>query len=84
MTVSAAGIARQLGATRQGLNWRAPCPCGCGYGLSLCDGADVSLLVHCYVGCDFNEIMPALVEYGLLDDDDDVDSHVSRRGIVCP
>jgi hypothetical protein len=27
------------------------------------------LLVHCYGGCDFNEIMLALIEYGLLDGD---------------
>jgi putative DNA primase/helicase len=68
MTMSAAGIAHQLRAMRQGRNWRVPfCPCGCGYALSFCDGADGRLLVHCYGGCDFNEIMLALVEYGLLD-----------------
>ena len=81
---SAAGIARRLGATRQGNNWRAPCPCGCGYSLSLADGEDGRLLAFCFGGCEFNEIMPALVEYGLLDDDDGDDSHVSRRVIVCP
>jgi hypothetical protein len=81
--MSAAGIARQLGATRQAHNWRAPCPCGCGYGLSFCDGADGRLLVHCFGGCNFHQIMPALVEYGLLDDDDGDDLHVSRRVIVC-
>ena len=78
-----AGIARQLGATRQGNNWRCACPRGCGYGLSFCDGADGRLLAFCFGGCAFDEIMSALVEYGLLDDDDD-DSHVSRRVIVCP
>ena len=81
--MSAAGIARQLGATRQAHNWRAPCPCGCGYGLSFCDGADGRLLVHCFGGCNSDQIMPALVEYGLLDDDDGDDLHVSRRVIVC-
>ena len=68
--MSAAGIALQLGAMRQGRNWRVLCPRGCGYALSFCDGADGRLLVHCYGGCDFNEIMLALVEYGLLDGDD--------------
>jgi len=83
--MSAAGIARQLGATRQGNNWRCACPRGCGYGLSFCDGPDGRLLAFCFGGCEFNEIMLALVEYGLLDDDDgDDDLHVSRRVIVCP
>jgi hypothetical protein len=81
--MGAAGIARQLGATRQGNNWRCACPRGCGYGLSFCDGPDGRLLAFCFGGCQFDRIMAALVEYGLLDDDDD-DLHVSRRVIVCP
>jgi putative DNA primase/helicase len=81
--MSAAGIARQLGATRQGNNWRCACPRGCGYGLSFCDGADGRLLAFCFGGCAFDEIMSALVEYGLLDADDDDDLHVSRRVTVC-
>ena len=68
--MSAAAIARQLGATRQGHNWRTPCPCGCGYALSFCDSADGRLLVHCYGGCDFPDIFAELVQYGLLDGDD--------------
>jgi putative DNA primase/helicase len=81
--MDAAGIARQLGATRQAHNWRAPCPCGCGYGLSFCDGPDGRLLVFCFGGCRFDRIMAALVEYGQLDDDDDDDLHVSRLVTVC-
>jgi putative DNA primase/helicase len=77
-----AGIARQLGATRQGNNWRCACPRGCGYSLSFCDGPDGRLLAFCFGGCSFDRIMAALVEYGLLDDDDD-DSHVSRGVTVC-
>ena len=78
--MSAAGIARQLGATRQGNNWRCACPRGCGYSLSFSDGEDGRLLAFCFGGCEFDEIMLALVEYGLLDDDDDAgdDPHVSR------
>ena len=78
----AAGIARQLGATRQGNNWRCACPRGCGYGLSFCDGADGRLLAFCFGGCPFDRIIAALVEYGLLDDDGD-DSHVSPSVTVC-
>jgi hypothetical protein len=83
MTMNAAGIARQLGATRQGNNWRCACPRGCGYGLSFCDRADGRLLAFCFGGCAFDEIMSALVEYGLLDDDDGDDFHVSRGVTVC-
>jgi hypothetical protein len=81
MSMNAAGIARQLGATRQGSNWRCACPRGCGYGLSFCDGADGRLLTFCFGGCPFDRIMAALVEYGLLDDGDD--SQVSRSVTVC-
>jgi hypothetical protein len=79
----AAGIARHLGATRQGNNWRAPCPCGCGYSLSLADGKDGGLLAFCFGGCAFNKIIAELVQYGLLDDDDGDSLHVSRSVIVC-
>jgi hypothetical protein len=82
MTMNAAGIARQLGATRQGHNWRAPCPCECGYSLSLADGEDGRLLAFCLGGCPFDRIMAALIEFGLLDDDGD-DSQVSRSVTVC-
>ena len=81
--MSAAGIARNVGATRQGNNWRCACPRGCGYGLSFCDGANGRLLAFCFGGCAFNQIMSALVEYGLLDDDGDDDLHVSRGVTVC-
>src|SRR6516165_9926580 len=80
--MSAAGIARQLGATRHGNNWRAACPCECGYSLSLADGKDGRLLAFCFGGCPFDRIIAALVEYGLLDDDGD-DSQVSRSVTVC-
>jgi hypothetical protein len=75
--MNAAGVARQLGATRQAHNWRAPCPLGCGYNLSLCDGEDRRMLVHCFGGCNPSLILSALVEYGLYDDDGG-DLEVSR------
>jgi hypothetical protein len=69
--MSTAGIARQLGATRQGHNWRIPlCLRGCGYPLFLADGEDGKLLTHCLGGCSHNAIMAALVPYGLLNGDD--------------
>jgi phage/plasmid primase-like uncharacterized protein len=68
--MGAAAIARQLGATRQGHNWRCLCPLDCGYSLSLSDGEDGRLLAFCYGGCEFDRIMSALVGFGLLDGDD--------------
>ena len=38
--------------------------------MSLSDGEDGRLLAFCFGGCTFDEIMLALVEYGLLDGDD--------------
>ena len=66
----AATIARNLGGERGGANWHCPCPLGCNYALSLAEGEDGRLLAHCFGGCDYHEILAALVEYGLLDDDD--------------
>ena len=82
--MNAAAIARRLSGQRHGNNWRCACPRDCGYSLSLSDGEDGRLLAFCFGGCEFNEIMAALVEYGLLDDHVGDDSHVSRPVIVCP
>ena len=75
-----ATIARNLGGVHGGANWRCPCPLGCGYSLSLAEGADGRLLAHCFGGCEYHEIELALIEYGLLDDDD---FEVSRCVTVC-
>jgi phage/plasmid primase-like uncharacterized protein len=83
MTMGAAGIARRLGGRRQGDNWRFACPRDCGYSLSLSDGEDGRLLAFCFGGCTFDEVMLALVEYGLLDGDD-VDPGASQGGRVAP
>jgi hypothetical protein len=80
--MNAGGIAQQLGATRQGKNWRAPCPCGCGYSLSLADGENGGLLAFCFGGCAFDKIIAELVQYGLLDDEDGDNLHVSRSVTV--
>jgi putative DNA primase/helicase len=82
MTMSAAGIARRLGGRRQGDNWRCACPLNCGYCLVLSDREGGGLLLHCFGGCTFNEVMLTLVEYGLLDGDDVDDSRVSRPAIA--
>jgi hypothetical protein len=46
----------------------------------LTEGEDGRLLAHCFGGCDYREIEAALVEFGILDDDD---SEVSRSVTVC-
>jgi hypothetical protein len=78
----AAFVAGNIGAVRQGHNWRAPCPLGCGYDLSLADGGDGRLLLFCYGGCSYNAVMAALVEYGLLDSDDG-DLHAPPPAAIC-
>jgi hypothetical protein len=75
-------IARNLGGQRGGANWRCPCPLGCGYVVSLAEGKDGRLLAHCFGGCDYREIETALVEYGLLDDDDLIEVSRSVRSVV--
>jgi putative DNA primase/helicase len=75
----AATIARRLEGQLQGNDWRCTCPLGCGYDLSLRDGEHGQLLAYCFGGCEFNQIMLALVEFGLLDDDDGGDFHAPRR-----
>jgi putative DNA primase/helicase len=77
--MGAAVIARQLGATRQGNNWRCACPLDCGYALSLSDGEDGRLLAFCFGGCEFDHVMLALVEFGLLDGDDSDSLHEPRE-----
>jgi hypothetical protein len=72
---SATAIALRLGGQQHGHNWRMDCPRGCGYELSLSDGEDGKLLAHCFGGCEFETILPALVPHGLLDDDDDAMCH---------
>jgi putative DNA primase/helicase len=67
---TAASLACRLDGQRQGHNWRLPCPLGCGYTLALADAEDGRLLAHCFGGCDYANILSALVEHGLFDDDD--------------
>lgn len=67
--ISAATIARSLQGHRQGHNWRCPCPLGCGYAVSIADGEN-GLLIHCFGGCGYEEVLTTLVEHGLLDCDD--------------
>jgi phage/plasmid primase-like uncharacterized protein len=64
---SAADIACRLGGRGQGDSGRAPCPLQCGYTLSLRDAEGGRLLAYCFGGCEFADIMAALVEFGAFD-----------------
>jgi len=66
-------IARALGGKRSGRGWIVPCithddrrP-----SLSLADGDDGRLLVHCFAGCDTRDILVALHARGLFVDNKD-------------
>jgi hypothetical protein len=81
--MGAAAVARQLGATRQGNNWRCACPLDCGYSLSLSEGENGQLLAFCFGGCEFDHVILALVEFGLLDGDSD-SLHEPREAAAAP
>ena len=51
-------IAMQLGkARREGRGWRTHCPVHHGFSLNVADGRDDKLLVHCWAGCEADEIL---------------------------
>lgn len=67
----AADIARMLGgAKRNSRGWLAQCCCHKDRvpSLSLCDGDDGRLLVHCFGGCDWRDILAELLRRGWIED----------------
>src|SRR5215212_9616993 len=73
--MSADQIGRGLKGRRNGGGWLVSCPCpnhGKGRGdhspsLSLADGDDGRLLLRCFAGCDFLDILAELKRRGLAD-----------------
>jgi putative DNA primase/helicase len=73
--MSAEQIAVALRGRRQGNNWLCCCPCpnhGKGRGdrspsLSIADGEDGRLLLRCFAGCDFVDVLDELKRRGLAD-----------------
>ena len=60
-------IAVALGdARREGHDWRARCPVHGGHGLTLADGLGGKLLVKCWGGCQWREILDELRSLGLI------------------
>lgn len=75
--MSAAQIGVALKGRRNGSGWLVSCPCpnhGKGRGdrnpsLSVDDGDDDRLLLCCFAGCDFGDILDEMKYRGLVDDD---------------
>ena len=64
-------IARALGGRRSGGQWMARCICHDDKtpSLALREGEGARLLVHCFAGCDWRDILMELKRRGLLDHD---------------
>src|SRR5215212_956146 len=75
--MSADQIGRALKGRRNGAGWLVSCPCpnhGKGRGdrspsLSVADGDDGRLLLRCFAGCEFLDVLDELQRRGLVDDD---------------
>jgi hypothetical protein len=75
--MSADHIGRALNGRRNGSGWLVRCPCpdhGKGRGdwspsLSIADGDDGRILLRCFAGCEFLDVLDELKHRGLIDDD---------------
>lgn len=64
--ITAEEFARAVGARRSGAGWQARCPAhhDRNPSLSISEGADGRLLLHCFSGCSFEAILAAVPECG--------------------
>lgn len=69
--MNSATIAKALGGYRAGAAWMARCPAHDDHtpSLSVRDGKNGRVLVHCFAGCDQRDVITALSELGLWDAD---------------
>ncbi|MBR0880984.1 toprim domain-containing protein [Bradyrhizobium liaoningense] len=85
--MSADVIGQALNGRRNGGGWLVRCPCpnhGKGRGdrnpsLSVADGDDERLLLRCFAGCDFLEILDELKRKGLVDSEPRISGHFVRK-----
>jgi putative DNA primase/helicase len=65
--ISAAELAKALGGRRYGRQWQARCPAHDDHdpSLSVCEGDDGRILVHCHAGCEQGAVIDALRSRGL-------------------
>jgi hypothetical protein len=68
----AARVAAGLKGRKSGEGWSVVCPChnDRNPSLSVTDGDDGRLLLHCFAGCQFDDILAELRRRGLVDDYD--------------
>jgi putative DNA primase/helicase len=61
-------IARALKGHRSGKGWLAKCPCHDDRtaSLSITEGDDARLLLNCFAGCEFTDIIDALRDHGVI------------------
>jgi putative DNA primase/helicase len=67
--MTATEIAAALGGKREGREWRCPCPVHGGRSLTLTEGRDGKLLIHCFGGCESREVFDELRSLGLIGGD---------------
>jgi hypothetical protein len=79
-----AAVIRNLGARRQGSEYRCACPRDCSYDVTLRSGKDGTPLWNCKGGCSQDQVELALVPYGLLDDDGAGDWDIIEPKVVEP
>jgi hypothetical protein len=65
--ISATELAKALGGRRYGRQWQARCPAHDDHNpsLSICEGDDGCVLVHCHTGCEQGAVIDALRSRGL-------------------
>lgn len=88
--MSAQQIASALRGKRHGNGWLVSCPCpnhGSGRGdrnpsLSIMDGEGGRLLLKCFAGCEFEDILDELRGRGLVSNDNRNDAHVHRLPVT--
>jgi putative DNA primase/helicase len=78
---SAAELAKALGARRYGRQWQARCPAHNDHepSLSIGEGDDGRILVHCHAGCEQGAVIDALRSRGLSLNGHDRDVHARRE-----
>jgi len=68
-------------AHREGRDYRTRCPKHGGRALSLSDGRNGALLVHCFAGCDASEVWRELRDRGLIGDGVERDRRSPDRSV---
>jgi putative DNA primase/helicase len=65
----AADIAEALGGKREGCEWRCPCPVHGGKSLMIGAGRSGKVLLHCKGGCQQDDVLAKLVNFGLFENE---------------